>query len=373
MEDRPSNGGTGYVDGARTMATSDHHTHDRDERLPSISVCMATLNAATVVEECLRRLRSQDYPPHLIELIVADGGSTDATVAIVERHGGRVLPNPLKTGEAGKAEAVRAASNDLILLLDSDNWLPGADWLRRMVKPFADPRIGLAEPIEYTWRPEAGFIERYCALIGMNDPLCLFLGNYDRWCTLTGKWTEVPHDEEDRGTYLQIRLTPSGIPTVGANGALFRREFLQRANRGDHLFDVDVIADAVATSGEAWIAKVKVGIIHTYCEGDWRKFYRKQRRRIQDYLFHKQANSRKFDWESAGIRSGSRFGLVRFIASTVLVVPLLVQTIRGLLRKPDTAWLFHVPACWITLVTYAWGVIEGRFVRKEANRSEWRQ
>ena len=133
------------------METNDHRTHDHDARLPTISVCMATLNAATVVEECLRRLRSQDYPPHLIELIVADGGSTDATVAIVERHGGRVLPNPLKTGEAGKAEAVRAAGNDLIVMLDSDNWLPGSDWLQSMVKPFADPQIALAEPIEYTW------------------------------------------------------------------------------------------------------------------------------------------------------------------------------------------------------------------------------
>jgi hypothetical protein len=38
----------------------------------------------------------------------------------------------------------------------------------------------------------------------------------------------------------------------------------------------------------------------------------------------------------------------------VLVVPLLVQMARGYARKPDRAWLYHVPVCWITLWMYGW-------------------
>ncbi|MFM8495095.1 MAG: glycosyltransferase family 2 protein [Planctomycetia bacterium] len=349
------------------------HRRGTHDSLPTVSVCMATLNAATVLDECLGRLRAQDYPADRVELVVADGGSSDHTLEIVERYGGRVLANPRKTGESGKALAVRAARHDLILMLDSDNWLPSDDWLRTMVEPLAEERIMMSEPLAYTWRPEGGYIERYCSLLGMNDPLCLFLGNYDRFCTLTGTWTQVPHTEIDRGTYLEVRLTSAGVPTVGANGAIFRRHFLQAANRGDYLFDIDVIAEAIAALGEVWIAKVKVGIIHTYCESDWRKFWRKQCRRVQDYLFHKSTGVRRYDWESGALRRSSGFGLTRFVISTVLVVPLVIQAVRGFSRRPDSAWLFHVPACWLTLVAYSWGVLAGLVRKREASRATWSQ
>ena len=187
------------------------------EHLPTISVCMATLNAEGVLSECLKRLFEQDYPKDKIELIVGDGGSTDGTRKIVESFGGYVYANPLKTAESGKAVALEYVKNELILILDSDNFLPDNGWLRKMVAPFSDPEIELSEPIRYTWRREGGYIERYCALIGMNDPICLFLGNYDRWNYLTHKWTEVEHQEEDKGGFLKIKLTKKGIPTVGAN------------------------------------------------------------------------------------------------------------------------------------------------------------
>jgi len=63
-------------------------------------------------------------------------------------------------------------------------------------------------------------------MLGMNDPLCLFLGNYDRICMVTGKWTEMPVIEEDKGNYIKIELDDKKLPTIGANGFLVRREAL---------------------------------------------------------------------------------------------------------------------------------------------------
>ncbi|MCX6744386.1 MAG: glycosyltransferase [Candidatus Parcubacteria bacterium] len=94
--------------------------------LPTISVCMATLNAEKILPECLDRLFKQNYPMGKIELIVSDGGSQDRTQEIIKNYEGKIFENPLKTGEAGKAVAVKQAKNDLILILDSDNqrwWL----------------------------------------------------------------------------------------------------------------------------------------------------------------------------------------------------------------------------------------------------------
>lgn len=344
-----------------------------ENNLPTISVCMATLNAENVLEECLRLLTKQDYPKDKIELLVGDGGSTDLTRSIVKKYGGKVFENFLKTGESGKAVALQEAKNELVLILDSDNFLPDEKWLQKMVVPFLDDKIKLAEPIKYTWRKSGGYIERYCALIGMNDPVCLFLGNYDRWNYLTQKWTAVPHDEEVLEDYLKIKLTKAGIPTVGANGTIFRTDFLKSINTGKYLFDIDVIAKEISENGFVYIAKVKVGIIHTFCEANFGKFIKKQQRRIKDYTFHKKNKSRVFDWSKFEIGGESSWGLLKFIIYTLLIFPLIIQALIGYSRKKDWAWFFHLPACWVTLIVYAVGKFVGIFSQAEMSRKNWKQ
>jgi len=342
-------------------------------KLPSISVCMATLNAQSTLTECLRRLFKQNYPMDKIELIVGDGGSTDNTKDIINNYEGKIYHNPLKTGESGKAVAIKHAKNDLILILDSDNLIPDKNWLKKMIKPFSDPDIKLAEPIKYTWRKKGGYIERYCALIGMNDPVCLFLGNYDRWNYLSQKWTEVKHKSIDRDDYLKIILDKQGVPTIGANGAIFRRIFLQNQNIGNYLFDIDVITNEIQQKGQIAIAKVKTGIIHTFCEADFKKFIRKQKRRIKDYIFHKKKQSRTFNWDKFELNGQSALGLYKFIFYTILTFPLLMQSLIGFYRKRDFAWFFHIPACWITLIIYSYGKFVGIFSQAELSRNNWKQ
>ena len=95
---------------------------------PSVTAVVATLNAARRLAECLQSVRDQEYDGD-VTIIVADGGSHDATVDIARAYGATVVPNPLRTGEAGKAAGVRAAAGPyLVLLVDSDNTLVGRDW-----------------------------------------------------------------------------------------------------------------------------------------------------------------------------------------------------------------------------------------------------
>jgi len=152
----------------------------------SISIVIPTLNSQRTLEACLKSIAMQDYPHDLLEVIIADGGSTDRTLYMVgdfrETSGIKtsICENPLKTGEAGKAVGVRKARNELVALIDLDNVLPDMLWFRKMTKPFVDTEIFGCKPIEYTHRRQDNYITRYCALMGMNDPLCYFIGNYDR-------------------------------------------------------------------------------------------------------------------------------------------------------------------------------------------------
>lgn len=343
---------------------------------PTVSVVIPTLNSGKTLKVCLESIVSQSYPVDKLEIIVADAGSTDGTLKVIEEVASKsefvikVVANRLKTGEAGKAAGLKCARGEVIALIDSDNVLSGVDWLEKMVEPFADGSVVASEPIEYTYRKKDGFITRYCALIGMNDPLCLFLGNYDRYSTVTGLWTEMPHRSSDRGGYLVIELDKERLPTIGANGFLIYRSVLQGCDTGEYLFDIDVVhelLEGAKPSEPVHFAKVKTGIIHIF-SGDVKTFARKQRRRIRDYQYYNRLGVRKYPWKSHGRR-----GLARFIFSCVTVVPLLSQSLKGYMKRPDAAWLFHAAACWITLYEYSRGTVSGIFGAAELTREGWRQ
>ena len=151
-------------------------------KLPTVSIVIPTYNSERTVGMCLKSIRNQNYPKNKIEIIIADAGSSDKTKEIAKRYEvNKIIDNPLKTGEAGKAVGIKHTSGEIIALIDSDNILPSKDWLKRMVEPFEDREITGTEPLYYTYREKDGYIDRYCALIGMNDPFCLFMGNYDRF------------------------------------------------------------------------------------------------------------------------------------------------------------------------------------------------
>lgn len=340
--------------------------------LPSISVVIPTLNSSRTLRECLESICCQDYPEELLDVIIADGGSTDATLDIVRLAASRAavrikaVPNPLKTGEAGKAAGLRRAKGELVAFIDSDNVLPDRCWMRRMVEPFEDPEVAASEPLEYVCRPEDGYITRYCAYLGMNDPLCLFLGNYDRYSAVTGKWTGMPYFAEDLGPWFKLKLDGRRFPTIGANGFIIRREAIENCGIGDYLFDVDVVFELIRSRPDVRFAKVKTGIIHIFC-ADARTFMRKQMRRVRDYRHYNSLGLRKYPWKSM-----DGLAVARFVISCLVVFPLLFQTAKGYIRRPTSAWLFHPVACWLTLCVYSFGAIRG-LLGGELKREGWSQ
>ena len=335
-----------------------------------LSVVIPTLNSEKTLGECLAAFRAQTLPCDAYEIVIADAGSSDRTLDIAREHGvNTITGNPLKTGEAGKTCGIKAAKGDVIALIDSDNILPDSGWLEQMLAPFSDPEIVATEPLEYTCRKGDPALTRYFAMLGMNDPICLFTGNYDRTSAVTGKWTELPVSQEDKGSYLKLRLGAETLPTIGANGFVFRRSLLDGVKWEPYLFDIDILYDRIAKDGSVAVAKVKTGIVHLYCArlGD---FVRKQRRRIRDFLYFAQEKERTYPWNRQ-----RKSGIMLFCLATMLVLPLIWQSVKGFARRPDRAWFYHVPVCWITLWVYGIGTLSKVFGGKQApvDRSSWQK
>lgn len=336
------------------------------KKLPSVSILLPTLNAARVLGRCLQSITSQDYPQGKIEVIIADGGSTDRTLEIAKKYGAKIYRSSLKTGEAGKAIALRYAQGELVALIDSDNVLPIKNWLKRMVVPFSDPEIVGSEPWEFTYRHQDSLVNRYCALIGANDPYCYFVGNYDKQSVLSGKWTGLNFFQEDKSRYLKVRIEGNILPTIGANGTIWRTETLKQAvGKSDYLFDTD-IPYVLSLQGPFWFAKVKIGIIHFYCHSI-NDFYRKQRRRAKDFFYLEKEKERGETYQRQVGRQ------LYFMLATITILPLIFQSIRGFIRKPDTAWFFHPLACLLTLWIYGSETILARLGRVQMDRKSWRQ
>lgn len=336
--------------------------------LPAISVILPTLNAARTLDRCLAAVRAQNYPRELVEVVIADAGSSDATLAIAARHGvERVVPNPLRTGEAGKAAAIGASTGEILALVDSDNILDDPDYFQRAARLFADETIDSVEPLFWTLAPGDSIVNRYCALLGMNDPLSYFLGNYNRYSWLSGKFTGMPLRSctETPEAYI-VEIDPRQVPSFGANGFLVRRRALDGISWTPYYFDIDVFQQMTA-AGRNKIGVMKTGMLHLYCD-TIATFRRKQARRIRDFFFHARGNRRTYEYTAI---PKSRYLLFALAAATV--IPLFAQAVRGYRRKPDSAWRFHPLACWITLWEYGWGTIRSMAGAKEYDRRGWKQ
>src|SRR4051812_23755335 len=95
---------------------------------PMLSIVTPSFNQEQFLEDTIRSVLDQDYPR--LEYIVLDGGSTDRSVEVIRKYGGR-LAYWASAPDAGQYAAVNAgfarASGDIFAWINaSDKYLPWA-------------------------------------------------------------------------------------------------------------------------------------------------------------------------------------------------------------------------------------------------------
>lgn len=110
------------------------------DALPTVTVIIAAHNEERVIERRIENLRALDYPADLVEIVVTSDASTDATEALAESAGVRVVRN-LRGGKvAAQNRAVRESTADVVAFTDANStW--ATDALRTLVRGFADPDV----------------------------------------------------------------------------------------------------------------------------------------------------------------------------------------------------------------------------------------
>lgn len=87
---------------------------------PRVSVVVPTYNSATTLAECLESVRSQSYS--CIELIIVDGGSSDATAAIAMQYEAKIIEQK-STAALARNIGTTNSSGKYVFFVDSDQIL----------------------------------------------------------------------------------------------------------------------------------------------------------------------------------------------------------------------------------------------------------
>ncbi|MBZ0233142.1 MAG: glycosyltransferase family 2 protein, partial [Deltaproteobacteria bacterium] len=90
---------------------------------PLVTIAMPAYNEERFIEACIRSVQAQDYPADRIEILVADGRSTDRTREILaelaeEDPRIRVIDNPERLQAAGLNQLIREARGEIVVRMD---------------------------------------------------------------------------------------------------------------------------------------------------------------------------------------------------------------------------------------------------------------
>jgi glycosyltransferase involved in cell wall biosynthesis len=130
-----SNRGTALAETVRSLNEA-RQTKPLPE-IPFVSVVMPIRNEGAFIERSLGAVLAQDYPTDRLEVIVADGMSTDrtrelATELIRDRRRVRLIENPGKIVATGLNAALRVAQGEVIVRVDGHTVI-NSDYVRECV------------------------------------------------------------------------------------------------------------------------------------------------------------------------------------------------------------------------------------------------
>jgi cellulose synthase/poly-beta-1,6-N-acetylglucosamine synthase-like glycosyltransferase len=117
-----------------------------DADLPSVSVLVVAHNEESVIRERIDNLLALEYPKDKLELVIASDSSRDRTVDIVNEYSGRgiqLIAFTERTGKSAVLDAVIPRLKGSIAVLSDANTMMEPPAVRRLVRWFQNPKVGV--------------------------------------------------------------------------------------------------------------------------------------------------------------------------------------------------------------------------------------
>ena len=104
---------------------------------PAVSIAIPAYNEEAYIDRCLEAIEAQDYP-NIVEVLVADGRSTDRTRELAAAHDlVRILDNPARNRPAALNVAMAAAKGEIFVRVDART-IVDYDYVSRSVRALSE-------------------------------------------------------------------------------------------------------------------------------------------------------------------------------------------------------------------------------------------
>jgi len=311
-------------------------------RLPKISFIIPTYNAQFHLPKCLESIRKQNYPQEKIEIIIADGGSTDQTTKIAEKFRTKIILNLRRLAEYGVQAGMLEAKGDLVVIFAADNELYSNDWLRKVLVPFRkDAEIAAVWGRLISGENDSR-INKYFELI-QSDPFCHFMNKnldyYLKDCTAKrGKKEE----------YYVFRVERNRPLVWGANGLTYRRKFIQKVwNKDGYLGDNDAF-QCMIEKGHSKVACFPTLFIYHHHVTSLRAWINKWRRNYRKHFLEKR-ETRNLNWV---FTPDFKPKLILWLIYSLIPIFSLSHSLYLAIRDRNIHWFYHPVVCFLQTLTY---------------------
>lgn len=317
--------------------------------LPKVTFVIPTLNEAKFIRGCLESIKKQDYPSDKIEVIVADGGSTDSTVETVREFGYTVVNNPDRLAEPGKQLAFSKADGKYVALLDADNEIASSAWLTSAIEALEQYPDALGFESYYLKHNSHSLLNTYLtSLLQISDPCAR---------ALAGK----PRLLETKDNVQLFELPEDGSYPTGANGFIFRRDLIGRLPVSESYHEASFFPMLIQQGTRNLVKIQGCGIYHHYVT-TWTDFFRKRQRAMMIYMLRKETASTTWDKGTGMIY---KCAVILYLGT--IIGPLLEGIIRAAFSgKPE--WLLHPAASLVSVTGNVLGVLRYKRLKSSEDR-----
>lgn len=317
------------------------------QQLPKITVVMPTYNSAKTIRLSLESINKQDYPRELVEVILADGGSTDGTLEIAKEFGCTVLHNERLQPECGKQVGMQNAQGKYVVFLDSDEVLLRNDSFRKKAKFLEENSVpvrnfvtaGLLNPKDYADIND--YTNRY------GDPFSAYMYGIDGgdyFPSLRQRYKVVV----DKDDVLVVEFSDGDfLPIVDGGGHFYDLSFLKKLA---DINDLNVVPNVfnISVNKTHQLAVLKDDYITHYSTVGLKKYIQKIRWRIISNLFYADKVGAGFQVKQAFQPKWFKIKKYLFIPYSLTLVLPVIKSFLLLISHKKFVYLLHGPLSFIT-------------------------
>ncbi len=290
------------------------------------------------LKDLIKSIRSQQFDQNAIEIIVVTEGDS----------------------ESAKSIGIKKASGEICAMFCADNLILDPYLFKKVYDQLTQyPELTGVYTKHYAYLKDDNSLNRYFSLMGVNDPIAYYVKKADR----------DPYTKYDENLVIEIKSFKYSIPSLGDNGFFYRRSHIIQSKL-DNYYPMDCAEDLRRRGMSSYAVLNGELVWHRTSDTLW-NFLRKR------YIYARDLYCDREDrrWKIVG-NSKDKFRVLVFALSSALVIPNIIESIKGYRRVKDFAWFWHPIVCLGFLLIYSTLALRNLFHYKSLfskQEKKWRK